>query len=94
MTSVAQPLDTSYMRTCESILGQFVAKHFAELYIANNEEFEVKKGSKGGFSSTMGGIQRTMCMLSAILTLRRLRGQSLGKAVLRCRLHAGAISGS
>eukprot|EP00971_Amphidinium_carterae_P255009 5062353-Amphidinium_carterae.1 len=35
------------MRTHKSLLRQHAAKHFAELYIANSEEFEVKKGFAG-----------------------------------------------
>eukprot|EP00971_Amphidinium_carterae_P295991 5879015-Amphidinium_carterae.1 len=44
MTSVAQPLDRSYMRTYTSLLRQHVGKHFAELFIANSEDFNIKKG--------------------------------------------------
>eukprot|EP00971_Amphidinium_carterae_P176382 3497250-Amphidinium_carterae.1 len=44
MTSVAQPLDRTYMRAYKSILRKRVAKHFVDLNIANNKNFAVKKG--------------------------------------------------
>eukprot|EP00971_Amphidinium_carterae_P201702 4002358-Amphidinium_carterae.2 len=51
MTSVAQPLDRSYMRTYKSLLRQHVAKHFAALYIANSEDALIST-SWGGSTST------------------------------------------